>query len=32
MLDAGVAEGFMAPEYRETVIFDADPASLLDRL
>ena len=32
MLDAAVAEGFMAPEYRETVIFDADPAGLLDRL
>jgi uncharacterized protein (TIGR00730 family) len=32
MLDVAVAEGFMAPEYRQTVIFDADPARLLDRL
>jgi uncharacterized protein (TIGR00730 family) len=32
MLDATVAAGFMAPEYRETVIFDAHPPSLLDRL
>jgi hypothetical protein len=32
MLDATVAEGFMAPEYRDTVIFDVDPPSLLDRL
>jgi uncharacterized protein (TIGR00730 family) len=32
MLDAAVAEGFMAAEYRETVIFDADPAALLGRL
>lgn len=32
MLDAAVSEGFMAPEYRHTVVFDADPARLLDRL
>jgi uncharacterized protein (TIGR00730 family) len=32
MLDAVVEEGFMAPEYRATLIFEADPASLLDRL
>jgi uncharacterized protein (TIGR00730 family) len=32
MLDATVAEGFMAPAYRDIVIFDADPARLLDRL
>ena len=32
MLDAAVEEGFMAPGYRDTVIFDADPARLLDRL
>jgi uncharacterized protein (TIGR00730 family) len=32
MLDATVAEGFMAPEYRDTIVFDAEPAALLDRL
>ncbi len=32
MLDATVAEGFMAPEFRDTIVFDADPARLLDRL
>jgi uncharacterized protein (TIGR00730 family) len=32
MLDAAVGEGFMAPEYRDAVVFDADPARLLDRL
>ncbi|HEY2055227.1 MAG TPA: TIGR00730 family Rossman fold protein [Solirubrobacterales bacterium] len=32
MLDAAVAEAFMAPEYRGTVIFAPDPVSLLDRL
>ena len=32
MLDAAVEEGFMAPEYRATVIFDPSPAALLDCL
>jgi uncharacterized protein (TIGR00730 family) len=32
MLDATVEEGFMAPEYRGTIVFDADPVRLLDRL
>jgi uncharacterized protein (TIGR00730 family) len=32
MLDVAVGEGFMAPEYRETIVFDAGPAALLDRL
>jgi uncharacterized protein (TIGR00730 family) len=32
MLDVAVAEEFMAPEYRDTIVFDASPAALLDRL
>jgi predicted Rossmann-fold nucleotide-binding protein len=32
MLDATVREGFMAAEYREILIFDPSPATLLDRL
>jgi hypothetical protein len=32
MLDATVSEGFMAPEYREILIFEESPAALLDRL
>jgi hypothetical protein len=32
MLDVTVSEGFMAAEYRDTLIFDPTPAGLLDRL
>lgn len=32
MLDATVSEGFMAAEYRDILVFDPTPASLLDRL
>jgi uncharacterized protein (TIGR00730 family) len=32
MLDVAVAEGFMAADYRDTIVFDAGPAALLDRL
>src|SRR6201996_3705564 len=32
MLDATVSAGFMAAEYRELLIFDPSPSSLLDRL
>jgi hypothetical protein len=32
MLDAAVEEGFMAPEYRGIIVFDAVPARLLNRL
>lgn len=32
MLDVTVEEGFMAAEYRETLIFEPTPAGLLDRL
>jgi uncharacterized protein (TIGR00730 family) len=32
MLDVTVSAGFMAAEYRELLIFDSNPASLIDRL
>ena len=32
MLDVTVSEGFMAAEYRDTLVFDPTPAALLDRL
>lgn len=31
MADHMVAEGFMRPQYRDMVLFDADPEALLDR-